>query len=141
MSDMDDHQGSPRQHGHYQNDRHYPHGPHPRDDRGNRSYSYDGRGDGRPRGRGWGHHQGHRHYQWQHHQRPYNERGGGDQDEYASLMTQKEKDWIIKIQLMQLHTENPYLDDYYYTVTISVNIDRLSSLLLNSFFRGLFVVF
>lgn len=37
-------------------------------------------------------------------------------DAYAGLMTQKEKDWIIKIQLIQLQTENPYLDDFYYTV-------------------------
>ncbi|XP_061177595.1 protein PAT1 homolog 1-like isoform X1 [Saccostrea echinata] len=36
-------------------------------------------------------------------------------DAYAGLMTQKEKDWIIKIQLIQLQTENPYLDDFYYT--------------------------
>ena len=39
------------------------------------------------------------------------------EDEYAGLMTKKEKDWIIKIQLMQLNTDNPYLDDYYYTVS------------------------
>lgn len=38
-------------------------------------------------------------------------------DEYAGLMTKKEKDWIIKIQLLQLQTENPYLDDFYYTVS------------------------
>uniref|UniRef100_A0A2C9KHQ0 mRNA decay factor PAT1 domain-containing protein n=1 Tax=Biomphalaria glabrata TaxID=6526 RepID=A0A2C9KHQ0_BIOGL len=37
------------------------------------------------------------------------------EDEYAGLMTKKEKDWIIKIQLIQLQTDNPYLDDYYYT--------------------------
>ncbi|XP_071112681.1 protein PAT1 homolog 1-like isoform X1 [Haliotis cracherodii] len=37
------------------------------------------------------------------------------EDSYDGLMTQKEKDWIIKIQLMQLQTDNPYLDDYYYT--------------------------
>ncbi|XP_074661949.1 protein PAT1 homolog 1-like [Tubulanus polymorphus] len=36
-------------------------------------------------------------------------------DEYANIMTQREKDWIIKIQLLQLQTDNPYLDDYYYT--------------------------
>lgn len=30
-------------------------------------------------------------------------------------MTQKEKDWIVKIQLLQLQTDNPYLHDYYYT--------------------------
>ena len=39
------------------------------------------------------------------------------EDEYAGLMTQKEKDWIIKIQLLQLNTDNAYLDDYYYTVS------------------------
>lgn len=39
-------------------------------------------------------------------------------DEYAGLMTQREKDWIIKIQLLQLQTDNPYLDDYYYTVSL-----------------------
>ena len=38
-------------------------------------------------------------------------------DPYSGLMTQKEKDWIIKIQLIQLQTDNPYLDDYYYTVS------------------------
>jgi len=37
-------------------------------------------------------------------------------DEYAGLMTQREKDWVVKIQLLQLHTDNPYVDDYYYTV-------------------------
>ncbi|XP_029650794.1 protein PAT1 homolog 1 isoform X2 [Octopus sinensis] len=35
-------------------------------------------------------------------------------DEYAGIMTQKEKEWVIKIQLLQLHTDNPYVDDYYY---------------------------
>ena len=40
----------------------------------------------------------------------------GDRDEFSNLMTQKEKDWIIKIQLMQIHTNDPYLDDYYFTV-------------------------
>jgi len=38
-------------------------------------------------------------------------------DEYAGLMTQREKDWVVKIQLLQLHTDNPYIDDYYYTVS------------------------
>ena len=41
-------------------------------------------------------------------------------DEYAGLMTQREKDWIIKIQLMQLHTDNPYVDDFYYTVGFDI---------------------
>lgn len=29
-------------------------------------------------------------------------------------MTQKEKDWVTKIQMMQLQSTDPYLDDYYY---------------------------
>uniref|UniRef100_A0A8C8VK31 PAT1 homolog 2 n=1 Tax=Pelusios castaneus TaxID=367368 RepID=A0A8C8VK31_9SAUR len=35
-------------------------------------------------------------------------------DPYAGLMTRKEKDWVIKVQMMQLQSENPHLDDYYY---------------------------
>ncbi|XP_029409930.1 LOW QUALITY PROTEIN: protein PAT1 homolog 2 [Nannospalax galili] len=29
-------------------------------------------------------------------------------------MTRKEKDWVIKVQMVQLQSENPRLDDYYY---------------------------
>ena len=39
-----------------------------------------------------------------------------EEDPYANLMTQREKDWILKIQMLQLHTDNPHIDDYYYTV-------------------------
>ncbi|XP_045679369.1 protein PAT1 homolog 2 [Phyllostomus hastatus] len=35
-------------------------------------------------------------------------------DPYAKLMTRKEKDWVIKVQMVQLQSENPYLEDYYY---------------------------
>ncbi|EMP38914.1 Protein PAT1 like protein 2 [Chelonia mydas] len=35
-------------------------------------------------------------------------------DPYSGLMTRKEKDWVIKVQMMQLQSENPHLDDYYY---------------------------
>ncbi|XP_074091397.1 protein PAT1 homolog 2 isoform X2 [Macrotis lagotis] len=35
-------------------------------------------------------------------------------DPYAGLMNQKEKDWVIKVQMVQLQSENPQLDDYYY---------------------------
>ncbi|KAB0342899.1 hypothetical protein FD754_019825, partial [Muntiacus muntjak] len=35
-------------------------------------------------------------------------------DFYANLMTQKEKDWVVKVQMVQLQSENPRLDDYYY---------------------------
>lgn len=44
-------------------------------------------------------------------------RPGGDwrsRDPYSNLMTQKEKDWVTKIQMMQLQSTDPYLDDYYY---------------------------
>ncbi|XP_069800707.1 protein PAT1 homolog 2 [Dendropsophus ebraccatus] len=35
-------------------------------------------------------------------------------DPYASLMSQQEKEWVIKLQMIQLQSENPHLDDYYY---------------------------
>ncbi|KAB0400240.1 hypothetical protein E2I00_004213, partial [Balaenoptera physalus] len=35
-------------------------------------------------------------------------------DPYANLMTRKEKDWVVKVQMVQLQSENPRLDDYYY---------------------------
>ncbi|XP_006500149.1 protein PAT1 homolog 2 isoform X2 [Mus musculus] len=35
-------------------------------------------------------------------------------DAYANLMTRKEKDWVIRVQMVQLQSENPRLDDYYY---------------------------
>ncbi|XP_070581162.1 LOW QUALITY PROTEIN: protein PAT1 homolog 1-like [Ptychodera flava] len=44
----------------------------------------------------------------------HSDRSNGSLHEYDNLMTQKEKDWIIKIQMMQLQSNNPYLDDYYY---------------------------
>lgn len=46
---------------------------------------------------------------------PYQRQPSKTEDEYEGIMTQKEKDWIVKIQLLQLQTDNPYLDDYYYT--------------------------
>ena len=38
------------------------------------------------------------------------------EDEYSNLMTQRERQWIVNIQLNQLKCDNPFLDDYYYTV-------------------------
>ncbi|XP_058476529.1 protein PAT1 homolog 2 [Solea solea] len=35
-------------------------------------------------------------------------------DPYCNLMTVKEREWIIRLQMIQLQSENPYLDDYYY---------------------------
>ncbi|XP_066587541.1 protein PAT1 homolog 1 isoform X2 [Prorops nasuta] len=37
-------------------------------------------------------------------------------DEYAGLMSTREKQWLTNIQLLQLNTNQPYIDDYYYTV-------------------------
>lgn len=41
------------------------------------------------------------------------------EDEYAGLMTQKEKDWLCRIQLLLLKSENPYVEDYYYTTQLA----------------------
>ncbi|KAM6951160.1 protein PAT1 homolog 2 [Aplochiton taeniatus] len=35
-------------------------------------------------------------------------------DPYCNIMTAKEKEWITKLQMIQLQAENPYLEDYYY---------------------------
>lgn len=37
-------------------------------------------------------------------------------DPYCNLMTAKEKEWITRLQMIQLQSENPYLEDYYYQV-------------------------
>uniref|UniRef100_H3CHY8 Uncharacterized protein n=1 Tax=Tetraodon nigroviridis TaxID=99883 RepID=H3CHY8_TETNG len=50
-------------------------------------------------------------------------RTGGDRrsrDPYSNLMTQKEKEWVTKVQMMQLQSTDPYLDDYYYQVFLDV---------------------
>ncbi|XP_026483484.1 uncharacterized protein Patr-1 [Vanessa tameamea] len=39
-----------------------------------------------------------------------------DTDDYAGLMTQREKQWLINIQMLQLNTGTPYIHDFYYTV-------------------------
>ncbi|XP_053622036.1 uncharacterized protein Patr-1 [Plodia interpunctella] len=38
------------------------------------------------------------------------------EDEYAGLMTQREKQWLVNIQMLQLNTGTPYIHDFYYTV-------------------------
>ncbi|KAL7857374.1 hypothetical protein SRHO_G00162730 [Serrasalmus rhombeus] len=48
-------------------------------------------------------------------QRPHgSRRKSRSWEHYAELMSAKEKEWIIKLQMMQLQSENPYQDDYYY---------------------------
>ena len=56
------------------------------------------------------------HFHHQHHQR-FNSNGKPEEyDEYANLMSTRDKQFLITIQLMQLNTETPYFDDYYYTM-------------------------
>ncbi|XP_055327869.1 protein PAT1 homolog 1-like [Paramacrobiotus metropolitanus] len=38
------------------------------------------------------------------------------EEENCGWMTEREKEWVIKVQQSQVKTENPYLDDYYYYV-------------------------
>ncbi|XP_054858799.1 protein PAT1 homolog 2 [Eublepharis macularius] len=45
---------------------------------------------------------------------PYVEPQPTGTDPYEALMTSLEKDWVIKVQMMQLQSENPQRDDYYY---------------------------
>ncbi|XP_056593546.1 protein PAT1 homolog 1 [Triplophysa dalaica] len=37
-----------------------------------------------------------------------------NRDPYSNLMMQREKEWVARIQMMQLQSTDPYLDDYYY---------------------------
>lgn len=64
------------------------------------------------------HHNNNNNHQFhhQHHQR-FNSNGKPEEyDEYANLMSNRDKQFLITIQLMQLNTETPYFDDYYYTM-------------------------
>lgn len=44
------------------------------------------------------------------------ESGPRRDDPYAGLMTRREKEWLIKIQLLQLTSNETELDDYYFQV-------------------------
>ncbi|XP_034288495.1 protein PAT1 homolog 2 isoform X1 [Pantherophis guttatus] len=39
---------------------------------------------------------------------------GPEVDPFSALMTPIEKDWVIKVQMLQLQSEKPQRDDYYY---------------------------
>ncbi|XP_071747329.1 uncharacterized protein [Lepeophtheirus salmonis] len=39
-----------------------------------------------------------------------------ENDEYSGLMTATDRQWVLQIQLSQLKCENPFVDDYYFTV-------------------------
>uniref|UniRef100_A0AAV2LG37 Uncharacterized protein n=1 Tax=Knipowitschia caucasica TaxID=637954 RepID=A0AAV2LG37_KNICA len=42
------------------------------------------------------------------------QRKAEDWDPWCNLMTAKEKEWITRLQMIQLQSENPYQEDYYY---------------------------
>ncbi|XP_011299426.1 protein PAT1 homolog 1 [Fopius arisanus] len=56
--------------------------------------------------------QHHRHHH--NHQNELND--NGEYDEYSGLMSSREKQWLTNIQLLQHNTNQPYIDDYYFTV-------------------------
>ncbi|KAL4658376.1 hypothetical protein GN956_G2026 [Arapaima gigas] len=56
-------------------------------------------------------HPQHRRLLSQRHQRSHR---GDNLDPNGQLMSMKEKEWIIRLQMIQLQSENPHLDDYYY---------------------------
>lgn len=58
----------------------------------------------------------HNHHHNQHHHQRFNNGKMEEYDEYANLMSNRDKQFLITIQLMQLNTETPYFDDYYYTM-------------------------
>nr|CAD7204591.1 unnamed protein product [Timema douglasi] len=71
------------------------------------------------------HHHHPPHYQQQHHQHPR-----WDHDPYNGLMTTKERQWLYNIQQLQLSTDKPYIDDYYYTSS-ELNHDKIPILIPN----------
>ena len=82
------------------------------------------------------HQQYHRSYDHRHGDRSH----GDNRDQYSAtkksemlcdlkedgsgFMNQKEKDWVIKVQLLQLHTTTPTIDDYYYHQYIKKKHDK-----------------
>ncbi|XP_053993140.1 protein PAT1 homolog 1 [Hylaeus anthracinus] len=57
-----------------------------------------------------------RQYPYHHHQGMNGAINSGESDEYAGFMSNREKQFLINIQLLQLNTNEPYVDDYYYIV-------------------------
>ncbi|XP_043286621.1 protein PAT1 homolog 1 isoform X2 [Venturia canescens] len=85
-----------------QNDQQGPHQPFFKDNQ----YPYQNRNNQR-------YNQQHHHH---HSQNMNGSNESGDYDEYAGLMTSREKQWLTNLQLLQHNTNQPYVDDYYYTV-------------------------
>ncbi|KAF7988661.1 hypothetical protein HCN44_001234 [Aphidius gifuensis] len=57
-----------------------------------------------------------RYHQRQHHQNHNGFNENGEYDEYSGLMSNREKQWLINIQLLQHNTNQPFIDDFYFTV-------------------------
>lgn len=57
-------------------------------------------------------------HQQQHQNRHQNGRinRSGEYDEYANLMSERDKQWLLGIQLSQLNKDTPYFNDYYFCV-------------------------
>ncbi|XP_063244773.1 protein PAT1 homolog 1 [Bacillus rossius redtenbacheri] len=45
-------------------------------------------------------------------------------DEYAGMMSDREKTWLQNIQQLQLNSSPPHIDDYYYTIFSSRQADK-----------------
>ena len=54
--------------------------------------------------------------------RNYSNNNGEDEDEYAGLMTQRDKERIAKIHQLSVEQKDPYVDDYYYVIYTSKKI-------------------
>ncbi|XP_076658532.1 protein associated with topo II related - 1 [Halictus rubicundus] len=112
---------SSNQTGPHQQQHAFPHSGNQRNQ--NRSFHHAEQGNHQPflknnqyyRNHEWNYQQ--RQYHYQHHNHGVNGMTNtGEYDEYAGLMSGREKQWLINIQLLQLNTNESYVDDYYYTV-------------------------
>jgi hypothetical protein len=41
-------------------------------------------------------------------------------DKLIGMMTDKEKNWVVNVQMMQLQIDDPYKYDFYYSVSILI---------------------
>lgn len=112
---------SNNQTGHHQQQHSFSHSATQRNQ--NRSFQYgEQQGNHQPFFKNNHHYRNHdrnnqQHYHYYHHPQGMNGLINSDEcDEYAGLMSNREKQWLINIQLLQLNTNEPYVDDYYYTV-------------------------
>ncbi|XP_034941838.1 protein PAT1 homolog 1 [Chelonus insularis] len=62
----------------------------------------------------WNNRNNQKHYHHNHGVNGLND--NSEYDEYAGMMSNREKQWLTNIQMLQHNTNQPYFDDYYYTV-------------------------